>query len=38
MGPDGFFKKFVFSYVVFMLITMGIVGAVLIKRFHLFGF
>ncbi len=37
MGPEGF-RKFVVSYIVFMLLALGIIGAVLIKRFHLFGF
>ncbi len=37
MGPEGF-RKFVASYTVFMLVAMGIIGAILVRRFHLFGF
>ncbi len=37
MGPEGF-RKLVVSYIVFMLAAMGIMGAILISRFHLFGF
>jgi hypothetical protein len=37
MGPEGF-RKFVVGYIAFMVIAMGIMGAILISRFHLFGF
>ncbi len=37
MGPEGF-RKFVVGYVAFMLIAMCVMGAILVSRFHLFGF
>ncbi len=37
MGPEGF-RKFVVGYIAFMVIAMAVMGAILISRFHLFGF
>lgn len=37
MGPEGF-RRLAIGYIAFMLIAMGIMSAILISRFHLFGF
>jgi len=37
MGHEGF-RRLVIGYIAFMLIAMGIMSAILISRFHLFGF